>query len=584
MERPRVLQPNSNIGKAIFKRLVLMIFMTLSTMSFAQTLFKDVSSSAGINHQFKVYEGTFGGGACILDFDNDGWEDIFLPGGMLDDQLLRNNRNGTFSNVYQTSGLIESSFFVAVGAAGADVNKDGWVDLLITTINLKIEKKDVPRAPNLLFINNGNSTFRNATEEYGLSKLQSFSQGVCFGDVNADGYPDLYIGNYFQNYDGELNIMNDAMIVASNQMSKGYLLINKEGEYFENKYEDYGLSHKGFGFGGAFTDFDNDGDVDLLINHDFGYKSKPNLLVQNQYPDNTFYDVGKEKDMDRRMNAMGVAVGDYNNDGLLDYYITNIRANHLMVNQGFDKPFINMAWKLGAAFNLITDKNGKYISTSWGANFADFDNDTDLDLFVSNGCLNPNVAPVPDFYLENNNGVFEKRSEKAGIYDYGIGRGSVVFDYDNDGDMDLLVVNQLAVSTGYQFDSTTKLYRNENKLGNWVEVLLVGSFSDTKGLGARVEVVIDSLKMIREIDGGSSHLSQNSTIAHFGLAKATVIDSIIVKWIGGKRQILLNQKVNNRIEIVQEIDPKNSQTTFIITFFVFVSITIFFLWRRKFIH
>ena len=140
------------------------------------------------------------------------------------------------------------------------------------------------------------------------------------------------------------------------------------------------MNHKGFGFGGVFTDFDNDADQDLLVNHDFGYKAKPNYLLENEYPSPTLKYVEKEYGMDLRINAMAAAVGDYNNDGWLDYFVTNIRFNLFMVNQGEGKPFVNKAEELGTKLFKIT----------WGANFGDFDNDGDLDLFAANGDLNPN--------------------------------------------------------------------------------------------------------------------------------------------------------------------------------------------------
>jgi hypothetical protein len=185
------------------------------------------------------------------------------------------------------------------------VNKDGWVDLLITTITTRDSIKIIPRAENLLFLNNGNSTFRNVTEEYGLKDLISFSMGVSFGDINADGYPDAYIGNYFQDYQGVLNAINDATIVNANATSKGYLLRNVDGKHFSNDYSDYGLAYKGFGFGGTFTDFDNDADVDLLVNHDFGYKATPNFFLENSYPDNEYINKAKDLAMDLKDECYG---------------------------------------------------------------------------------------------------------------------------------------------------------------------------------------------------------------------------------------------------------------------------------------
>jgi len=506
----------------------------------AQVAFKDVTAESGIQHQFVVYEGMFGGGACVIDFNNDGFEDIFLTGGMVDDALYLNNGNGTFTNVYSQSGLTVSARYVTQGAASADVNRDGFVDLFVTTINLKDSSSAIPRANNLLFINNGNSTFRDATKEYKLNDLLSFSTGVSFGDVNADGFPDAYVGNYFLDYAGQLNSINDATIVNASSTAKGYLLINHRGKYFANEYEEYGLTHKGFGFGGVFTDYDNDGDVDLFINHDFGYKATPDKLLENHYPKEYYNDVSKERNMDLKMNAMGTAVGDYNNDGFLDYYVTNIRFNQFMVNRGDGRPFINKAKELGMG----------YVSISWGANFADFDQDSDLDLFVANGDLNPNDVPMADYYFENTNGRFIERAPAKGLNDYGVGRGSVVFDMDNDGDLDILVVNQKPVLP-YPVSSATRLYRNDSTRGNWLKIALKGIDSELHGLGSRVEVVTGQIKMIREIDGGSSHLSQNSTIAHFGVGAATQVDSIVVTWIGGKKQVLTNQKVNTLLTVIE---------------------------------
>ncbi|WP_229250799.1 CRTAC1 family protein [Emticicia aquatilis] len=519
------------------------ILVFCGSYSFAQTPFKDITEQAGIKHQFKVFEGFLGGGACVLDINNDGFDDIYLAGGMADDVLYLNNKKGGFTNIYEKSGLIDTKKFITQGAAAADVNRDGFVDLYITTITSKGQKKIIPRAINLLYLNNGNNTFRDATAEFGLGKLNSFSTGASFGDFNADGYPDLYVGNYFTEYPGDLSTINDAMIVSANQITEGYLLLNEKGKSFKNVYKDYGLSHKGFGFGGLFTDFDNDGDQDLFVNHDFGYKRTPDLLFKNEYPWHEFRDVSKETAMDLKINSMASAVGDYNNDGWMDYFITNIRFNKFMVNNGVGKPFVEKSREVGLGF----------ITISWGANFADFDHDGDLDLFVANGDLNPNCVPMGDYYLENINGRFEEKGRLMGVSDYGIGRGSIVFDLENDGDLDILVVNQEPILTGYPVASTTHLFRNDSAKGNWIKIALKGVDAESHGLASRVEIVVDGKHQIREIDGGgSSHLSQNATFAHFGVGNATQIDEIIVHWTGGEKQVLKNQKVNQTITITEE--------------------------------
>ena len=514
-------------------------------------VFTEMAKQAGIQHQFQVYEGSFGGGATVFDLNNDGYEDIFIAGGIAADVLYLNKGNGTFENIYERSGLKTSIKYVTQGAVSADVNKDGWRDLFIATITTKENAGKIPRAANLLFINNGNGTFRDAKAEYGLEQYLSFSTAAMFGDVNEDGYPDIYVGNYFRAFEGKLSLIDDEAIVGSKQMANGYLLINKKGKKFEDEYIDYGMYHKGFGFGGVFTDFDNDHDLDVIVNHDFGYKNTPNRLLENRYPDEEFTDVSDTLKMNLGINAMGTAVGDYNNDGLLDYFVTNIRSNKFMVNQGKGKPFIDMSLELGTRLSRVADKGGVYQPVSWGANFADFDNDGDLDLFVANGCLNPFVEPNPDYYFENVNGRYVNKSDEKKLADRGISRGSIVFDFDNDGDLDLLVVNQQPVNYYLPDHTPTLLYRNDSVSGNWLKVQLSGIDADKNGIGARVEVTTAGLTMIREIDGGSSHSSQNSTIAHFGLGNAQIADTVKITWVGGKEQVLIRQKANRLLKITE---------------------------------
>lgn len=516
-------------------------FPFISPSTYCQTIFTNVTESAGIAHQFVVYEGMFGGGICVFDLDRDGFEDLYVTSGMNEDVLYKNNRNGTFTNIYEGSGLELTRKFVTQGVVGADVNRDGWVDLFITTITSKDSAKQIPRARNLLFLNNGDQTFRDVTDEFGLTPLYSFSTGGSFGDFNADGYPDLYVGNYFKEYDGELSEINDATIVNANQTAKGYLLKNNKGKSFSNVYEDYGLDHKGFSFGAVFTDYDNDSDLDIIVNHDFGYKAKPCYFLENRYPRKSFRYIEEELEMDLKINAMGAAVGDYNEDGYFDYFVTNIRFNHFMVSQGAGKPFVNK----------LKELDMDRLAISWGANFADFDHDGDLDLYVANGDLNPNCVPMADFYFENENAQFTERAAAVGLNDYGLGRGSVAFDMENDGDLDIMVVNQKAV-LDYGPNTTTQLYRNDSTKGNWLKIALQGIHAESHGLGSRVEVVIGDRRMMREIDGGnSSHLSQNSVIAHFGLGEANVVDSVIVRWLGGKKQILVNQNANQLLKIIE---------------------------------
>ncbi len=549
----------------------IIVQLLVSEGSYAQTTFTDVTEAAGIDHQYKVYEGLFGGGACVFDLDKDGFEDLFITSGMNEDALYLNNGDGTFRNIYEGSGLEVTRHYVSQGAVGADVNRDGWVDLYVTTITTKDSVKVIPREKNLLFLNNGDNTFTDATTEYGIDELYSFSTGANFGDVNIDGYPDLFVGNYFLNYEGELDTIYDATIVNANKTAQDYLLINRRGKSFSEESTDYGLDYRGFGFGGVFTDYDNDYDQDLIVMNDFGYKNTPNFLFENQYPRSSFRDISEATEMDLKINSMGTAAGDFNEDGLLDYFMTNIRYNHMMVNQGPEKPFLEKARELKMVYHTI----------SWGANFADFDHDGDVDLFVSNGDLNPNCVPMVNQYFENEGGRFTERAAAVGLNHYGMGRGSVFFDMENDGDLDLLVISQEPIlNFPENISSVTKLYRNDRTAGNWLKVALQGRESESHGIGSRVEVVAGGKKMIREIDGGSSHISQNSTIAHFGLGEAATADSVIVTWLGGKQQVLTNQRANQLLEIV-EVEGKNNNSLVYAGLLALAGVIVFLYFRSR---
>jgi hypothetical protein len=217
-----------------------------------------------------------------------------------------------------------------------------------------------------------------------------------------------------------------------------------------------------------------------------------------------------------------------------------------MVSQGPGRPYVDKFEEMEQYQYLI----------SWGANFADFDHDGDLELFVSNGDLNPFSQPMPNFYFDRKDGKFVDIARDMGLDNYGVGRGSVVFDLENDGDLDLLLINQEPVKGPYPVPSVTRLYRNDLADGNWVKIKLQGTEAETHGLGSRVEVIGNGKRMIREIDGGgSSHLSQNETIAHFGLGTADRIDSLIVRWTGGEAQVLVDQPVNQLITVVEPERP-----------------------------
>lgn len=539
--------------------LVFILFVLCSAGLRSQSVFTEVSEVAGINHAFEVDLATFGGGACVLDYDNDGYEDLYVTGGKSADKLYRNNGDGTFEDVLLQAGFERTIELYTQGAAAADINRDGWKDIIVTSMNTLDENRSI--APNLLYLNNGDGTFTESTMAWGLEDDRVNSMGASFGDINADGYPDLFVCNYFTNSTTGISIYNEQTITNSFRPSFDYLYINVGGQRFVEVSNYYGLDHVGFGFLGMFTDYDNDQDLDLYIANDFGFKSTPNMLFQNEFPRNKMTNRAIPLALNYGMNAMGITAADINFDGYLDYYVTNLGTSLFTLNDE-GRGFIDQTLASGIGIPTIQDSVYTGPPISWGANFFDFDHDTDADLFVTNGALNPTIRPNPNFFFRNEDGKFREVAAAMNLNDYRIGRGSVVFDYDNDGDMDLFVVNQIPrdpISTLQE--ARCLLYRNDNNNGNWLKVELQGDHSDKNGLGAKVEVVVDGKLLIREIDGGSGHLSQNSTIAHFGLGDAALVESITVRWPGKGTQSLTNLPVNQKIIIKETVDEQSGPAT-----------------------
>ena len=539
----------------------LVISLFLPFLFFGQNVFSDVTSNSGIDNIYDVYQGLFGGGVVAFDYNNDGYEDLFITGGQGQDVLYKNNGNGTFKNVTKESGLFKDKVIVTTGVSSADINKDGYIDLFLTTIASQVDnsKRNKTLSPNLVYINNGDGTFSDQSSKFRINK-RNFSTSSSFGDINADGFPDLFVSNYFKNFYFEespfnthnLAILNHYSINEEYETGEDEIYINVEGKYFKEVSNLLIDAGKGYGFGGVFTDFDNDNDLDLFIINDFGETSESNRLLVNMYPELRFENKSRELKINFGLKSMGVAVGDYNNDNFLDYHVTNILAGPFIVNRGNGLSFVNLMNNVGTGINKIKSFNNyEAVIIGWGSLFLDYDNDTDLDLFNSNGPINPMVNPIPNILFENKGRVFEL-NESSGVMDYGIARGSVHFDYDNDGDQDIFVVNQRPINDmSYRGGVVgSKLYRNDSSnKNNWLKIKLKGKQSTTRGLGARVRVVCDDLNMIREVDGGSSHASQNTSIVHFGVGENKKIDSLIISWPGGKKQHLTDILPNQLIEI-----------------------------------
>ncbi len=524
--------------RSLFIRAFLwIVFLVLHTTGFSQSYFTDVGSLSGVVHH-NVSPDYMGGGVAFFDFDNDGFEDIYLTGGTRRDKLFKNNGNGTFTDVSEISGINNVIPAKTTGVVTGDINNNGFRDIFVTVQGNK---------PNYLFLNNGDGTFSEISQSAGITG-QSWSMGAAFGDFNLDGYLDLYIINYIKNNSLIYNEQN-GVVGFSHECYPNKLYLNNGDNTFTDVSVISGTNDNGCALAVTFTDFDQDDVPDIYVANDFGEWVQPNIAFRNTSTPQ-FADLSSSTGMDVAIYGMGIAVGDFNHDGFFDYYITNLGKNVLLKNNG-DGTFSDIAEQA----NVENEKIGNLLVTGWGTAFMDFDLDGWEDLVVSNGYvpaakfietikLDPNKL-----YKNNGDGSFQDVSEFSGIADEKIGRGLAVADFDNDGDPDLLINNINIVSAT---EINVSFYRNDlDNSNNWIKVKLQGTTNNRDAFGAKVIAFAGNDQWLREIDGGSSHGSQSSSIALIGLGAHNTVDSIIVRWPGGATQKFEDINAKQTILIVE---------------------------------
>jgi len=491
----------------VYLTILLIAFIFISRLASAQ-VFTEVAAPAGINHVFHFGDFHLGGGATVIDLNNDGWEDVYIAGGSNPDALYLNNTDGTFTDIHSICG-INTDHVITQGAVAGDINNDGFKDLFITT------RADAAtfsnNQPNLLYLNNGDGTFTDITVSSGIYLDSVFSTATAFGDVNLDGLVDLYVGNWV---DIPLSDLFDPEgYIQLRELGDGdpnILYINNGDLTFSSVGDSYGVDITGLAWAINLTDYDNDGDLDIMVANDFGTRHLPSSLLRNDYPSPSFTDVSESSGFaEVPIFAMGIATGDYNEDGWLDYYLTDISKNTLYKNNG-DGTFTDQSCQNGTKYIDWYFGEDSVVAVGWGANFLDYDNDSYLDLFVANGQLNPLTGQGLDT-LYNPNKIFRNLgdytfsdvSADAGVEDIFRARGSLTFDYDRDGDQDLLVINQVNW-TGYGEGTNPKslLYRNDAPSGNWLKVQLIGTNSGGRdAVGSRIRVKAGGRTLIRECQG-----------------------------------------------------------------------------------
>ncbi len=516
--------------------------MSMPFMCSAQNGFTDVALGSGVDF-VAIISDPLGlpaqGGAAWFDFDGDLDEDLYLTGGMLPDALFRNDGTGSFINVTQSAGfeILDTSVYT-MGVVTGDIDNDGFREVFITTEDHNL---------NYLFYNNGDGTFTDISVSAGVAQGGN-SASAAFGDYNLDGFLDLYVTNWCVEFtEGQV----DTFPTIQNYfyVNNGNLTFTEVSEALEIDNSD------GCSLAVTFTDYDDDGDMDIFLANDFGFMegNSSNRLYKNLYPLNGFEDVSVETNMDVGIFGMGVAIGDYDENGRLDYYVTNGGPDRLFRNDGND--FSDQLVAAGIEYLLSPCLNPNIFRENygWSCGFLDFNNDSYLDLFVANGDIGVHY-PRPCLneckLFQNNaaNGTFTDVSQQMGVADDYMSRGAAIADYDLDGDLDIL----LCMSDTTVGNHKVRLFNNELTGMNWIVIRPEGVTGNRDAFGSRVEVMFQGRHLIREVDGGSGFNSHHSSQVHFGLGTTTLIDTLRVTWMGGGMDEYYDVPVNQYLNLIEQ--------------------------------
>ena len=495
---------------------------------------------------------TCGGGGLFFDFDNDGWMDIYLvnsgpsdfytPKTPIKNALYRNNGDGTFTDVTDKAGVACGQMGnFGMGAAAADFDGDGFQDFYVTNYGV-----------NVLFHNNGNGTFTNVTDKAGVA-APNWSTCATWFDYDNDSKLDLFVSSFVQ-YSG-----NGTIFCGDNRAGRRYYCVprvfkprpsflfhNEGGGKFLDVSKDSGIAASlGKSFGAIATDVNNDGLMDLFVAND----TLPNFLFVNKGK-GKFEEVGllsgvAYSDSGAPRSGMGVDATDYDNDGWQDLFVANIDQELFSLYQNQkDLTFIDRPGEIGPATRLLS---------GWGLRFLDYDNDGDPDLILANGHPDDMVEiqslkvkyKEPLLMFENINGTFKNVSDVSGpIFSKDFpARGLSVGDYDNDGDLDVLIINNGAAPV---------LLRNEGgNRNNWAGLNLVATRSNPGAVGAIITWEAGGKKYSRLKTAGGSYLSSHDPREILGIGQATKIDSIEIKWPSGRVDKLTNPPIRKYLKVVE---------------------------------
>ena len=531
--------------------------------------FTDVTEQAGVG------DTGYGLGVAIGDYDNDGDQDIFLNN-YGPNVLYRNNGDGTFTDVTKQAGVAASGD-VGAGACFLDIDGDGDLDLYVAryldfsydkhvaTTTLGVPVYANPRyyrpLPALLYRNNGDGTFTDVTKQAGVAGSGDVGAGACFLDTDGDGDLDLYVARYLDfSYDKHVATTTLGVPVYANprfyRPLPALLYRNNGDGTFTDISASSGIGrHAGYGMGTVCADYDGDGDTDILVANDV----MANFLFRN---DGTgkFEEVGVVTGFAYDLHgdeqgSMGVDCGDYDNDGLLDFYVTSYQGQLATL-------YRNLGRGLLEDVTLLTGAGaGTLPNVTWGNSLVDFDNDGDRDLFVACGHLQDNVERYDNTttYLERNillmntgSGKFVNVSDRSGdgMKVLLSSRGAGFDDLDNDGDVDVVVLNWRAAPTVLRNDSPSP--------GHWLQLRLRGVKANRDAVGSRVKVIaahrsagsaetpnLAPLQLVDEVHSGRGYQSHYGTRLYFGLGQRNRLDRVEVRWLGGAVEIFENIPIDH---------------------------------------
>jgi hypothetical protein len=532
----------------------------------AQTQFEDVTAQSGIkfvhyrgNNGIAIIREVFGPGVCVADFDGDGWQDIYFVNGRdlydrgisVRNALYHNNGDGTFTDVTDKAAVPGTGF--GLGCVWGDYDNDGFPDLYVTQYGR-----------NVLYHNNGNGTFTDVTDKARVAGMEagSFHSGATFFDYDRDGRLDLYVGAYVT-LGPDSPRYCDFIDVRTNcppsvyKGSPAVLYHNNGDGTFTDVTSAAGIYQpEGKNLSVGAADYDNDGWPDLFVAND-GLNA---YLYHNDHK-GTFSEVGLLAGMaltgrGKTMAAMCISLGDYDNDGLLDLYISDFQksSDHIWHNES------------KGSFEEVSDQAGITLPThevlSFGGGFFDYDNDGWLDLFIANGHVYPEVEQaspgthfkqINSLFHNERNGKFVETSKQAGngFETPYVGRGVAFADFDNDGFMEMVVANN--------GDPPLLLHNSGGNGNHFLNFRVVGNKSNRDGMGARIRVMAEGISQIREIAGGGSYLSQSDLRAHFGLGKATRAQTVEISWPSGQKQVFRDVEADKFYEIEEGRDQLAQQ-------------------------